>query len=52
MEKTIKITHEEAVRRWKGLKQQKREFIDRLIKFAKEDYIKTHGKEPESVEVW
>jgi len=52
MDAKLEITHEEAVRRWKGLKQQKKEMTERLKEFIRKDYLERYGKEPESIEVW
>ena len=48
----IKITREEALRRWNSAKETKRRMIERLEALARESYKDQTGEYPVEVEVW
>ena len=48
----IKITREEAKRRWSTAKETKRRMVERLENLARESYKEQTGEYPVGVEVW
>ena len=48
----IKITREEAKRRWNTAKETKRRMVERLETLARESYKEQTGEYPVGVEVW
>ena len=48
----IKITREEALRRWNSAKETKRRMVERLETLARESYKEKTGEYPAGVEVW
>ena len=48
----IKITREEALRRWNSAKETKRRMVERLEVLARESYKDQTGEYPVEVEVW
>ena len=48
----IKITREEALRRWKSAKETKRRMVARLEALSRESYKEQTGEYPMGVEVW
>ena len=48
----IKITREEAKRRWNTAKETKRRMVERLENLARESYKEQTGESPVGVEVW
>lgn len=48
----IKITREEALRRWNLAKETKRRMVERLEVLARESYKEQTGEYPVGVEVW
>lgn len=52
METKKAITKEEAVKRWKLAKQQKKACVERIIANMTEEYVRTTGKQPKGFTVW
>lgn len=52
METKKTITREEAVKRWKLAKQQKKACVERIIANMTEKYVRTTGKQPKGFTVW
>ena len=48
----IKITREEALRRWNSALETKRRMAERLEMLARESYKEQTGEYPVGVEVW
>ena len=48
----IKMTREEALRRWNLAKETKRRMVERLEALARESYKEQTGEYPAGVEVW
>lgn len=48
----IKMTREEALRRWNSAKETKRRMVERLEALARESYKEQTGEYPVEVEVW
>ncbi len=49
---TIKMTREEAVRRWNASKETKRKMVEKLERLVRNSCLERTGKEPTGVEVW
>ena len=47
----IKITREEAIRRWNSAKETKRRMVEKLVALARESYKEQTGEYPVGVEV-
>ena len=48
----MKITREEAIRRWNLAKETKRRMVEKLEALARESYKEQTGEYPVGVEVW
>ena len=48
----IKITREEAIRRWNLAKETKRRMVEKLEALSRESYKEKTGEYPVGVEVW
>ena len=48
----IRMTREEALRRWNNAKATKRKMMERLEKLARERYKERTGEYPVAIEVW
>ena len=48
----LKITREDALRRWKSAKETKRRMVAKLETLSRESYKEQTGEYPMGVEVW
>lgn len=49
---TVKMTREEALRRWNASKGIKRKMSERLEQLVRNSYWERFGKEPDGIEIW